>query len=147
MAKLKIQKLHKDALIPEAKTDGAVGLDLASVERVKLRPCSLCVGAYSIPTGLAMEIPKGYHGEIYLRSSIGKKTKLRLANQVGIIDSDFRGEIKILVENIGRHDEVIEAGERIAQFILVKNTPVEIVEAETLSETERGSGGFGSTGK
>lgn len=143
----KIMQLHEDALIPKEGTTGSVGLDLASLYSLEILPSSSIMAAYRVRTGIAVEIPEGYHGKIFLRSSIGEKTKLRLANGTGIIDSDYRGELILLVENIGRFSEYIQTGQRIAQLIIEKNTdlPLEIV--ETLSETERGSAGIGSTGK
>ena len=144
---LKIMKTHENSLVPEVATVGSAGLDLASLVSVEVLPGRTIAEAYKIRTGIAVEIPKGYHGKIFLRSSMGAKTKLRLANGTGIIDSDYRGELILLVENIGQFTEYIQEGQRIAQLIVEKNTglPIEIV--ETLSETERGSAGIGSTGK
>lgn len=143
----KIMQLHEDALIPKEGTTGSVGLDLASLVSIEIQPSRCISTAYFIRTGIAVEIPEGYHGKIFLRSSIGAETKLRLANGTGIIDSDYRGEILLLIENIGQFTEYIQAGQRIAQLILESNTPLSIEIVETLSETERGSAGFGSTGK
>lgn len=147
VAKLKVLKIHPDAAVPEAKTEGSVGLDLAALEDVRLLPTTMVREAYKIRTGIAVEIPKGWHGEVHLRSSTGAKTKLRLANGTGIIDSDYRGELLLLVENVGKYEAAISAGQRIAQLILIKDTPFEVVVVDTLTETKRGSGGIGSTGK
>lgn len=146
-AKLKVMKLVENASIPEIKTDGSVGLDLAALEHIRLLPTMMTKEAYKIRTGIAVEIPKGWHGEVHLRSSTGAKTKLRLANGTGIIDSDYRGELLLLVENVGKYEAAISAGQRIAQLILIKDTPFEVTVVDTLSETKRGTGGFGSTGK
>lgn len=146
-AKLKVEIIRPNAVIPETQTGGSVGLDLAAYENVRLLPHTLTKEAYKIKTGIAVEIPKGWHGEIHLRSSIGAKTKLRLANGTGIIDSDYRGELLLLVENVGKYEAAISAGQRIAQLVLIKDTPFEVVVTDTLSKTERGTGGIGSTGK
>lgn len=148
IAKLKVMKVVADAVIPKKpETEGSIGLDLSVLENIRLLPNHLTKEAYKIRTGIAVEIPKGWHGEIHLRSSIGAKTKLRLANGTGIIDSDYRGELLLLVENIGKYEAAISAGQRIAQLILIKDTPFEVTVVDTLSKTERGTGGIGSTGK
>ncbi len=139
--------LSDKAVMPEKKTEGAVGFDLGSIERVVLMPQRVSKQAYQVHTGVAVEIPKGYYGTVHLRSSVGAYRKLRLANQTGIIDSDYRGEIILLIENIGRQEEVIEEGERIAQFILHKGEPVKLKEVKSLSKTKRGAKGIGSTGR
>ena len=95
---LKICKLHEDAQVPTKATDGSAGLDISSLSSLEILPSRLVPTAYIIHTGIAIEIPKGYHGKIFLRSSMGAKTKLRLANGTGIIDSDYRGELMLLVE-------------------------------------------------
>ena len=140
-------RLSEKAIVPEKKTEGAIGLDLAATERVVLQPTKIAKEAYRIPTGIAVEIPEGYYGAIHLRSSVGAKSKLRLANQTGIIDSDYRGEIMLLVENIGSFLEVIEEGDRIAQLILCKGEPVVLQEVKELKKTKRGTKGIGSTGR
>ena len=140
-------RLSDKAILPEKKTEGSIGLDLASTDRIVVLPTKISAEAYRIHTGIAVEIPEGYYGTIHLRSSIGANSKLRLANQTGIIDSDYRGEIILLVENIGAFQEVIEAGERIAQFILHKGEPIALQEVTELKKTKRGTKGIGSTGK
>lgn len=99
-----------------------------------------------IPTGIAMEIPRGYEVQIRARSGIALKTPLRLANGIGTIDSDFKGEVKIIIENTSDKGYFIESGTRIAQGVVNKLPEVELVEIEELSESERGDGGFSSTG-
>ena len=140
-------RLSEKAAIPEKKTEGAIGFDLASIERVVLQPTKIVKGAYKVHTGIAVEIPNGYYGSIHLRSSIGANSKIRLANQTGIIDSDYRGEIILLLENVGTYEELIEEGDRIAQFILCKGEPVKLQEAKELKKTKRGTKGIGSTGR
>nr|DAI69012.1 MAG TPA: dUTPase [Bacteriophage sp.] len=128
-------------------TGGAAGLDLVCLNRMAVTPNRWSSKAAIIHTGLAMELPEGYYAEVVLRSSTGRDTKLRLANQVGIIDSDYRGEIMLYVENLGDHLEIINAGQRIAQLLIHKIEEVVIEEAtDELSKTERGLES-GSTGK
>lgn len=144
---LKVKRLRMDAVMPQRKTDGSVGLDLVLTDHIVIDPTHMTREAYKLHTGLALEIPEGYHAKIFLRSSTGFNTKLRLANGVGIIDSDYRGEILCLIENVGRYPHVLEPGARLMQLILEKNVDFDVVEANELSETKRGIGGCGSTGK
>ena len=143
---LKIKKLYPDAVLPEIKTEGSVGYDLSAYGDYRvLRRFSR--EAVVVKTGVAVEIPTGYHGQIYLRSSIGKATKLRLANGTGIIDSDYRGELILLLENVGEYSEFIKHGDRIAQLVLAENVVFDVEEVKTLQETKRNGKGLGSTGK
>ena len=144
---LPFMRLSEKVPIPERKSEGAIGLDLASTERIVVMPTKVSKKAYRVPTGIAVEIPDGYYGAVHLRSSVGANSKLRLANQTGIIDSDYRGEIILLVENIGSFQEVIEEGDRIAQLVLCPGEPVEPTEVKELKKTKRGTKGIGSTGK
>ena len=98
-----------------------------------------------IPLGFALELPEGYHAEIYPRSSVGLKTKIRVPNSIGIIDSDYRGEVNLICET-KEGSEWVSNGQRIAQMLIVKDSEVELKLSDELSETERGEGGFGSTG-
>lgn len=143
--KISVKKLKDNAMLPSQKTEGAAGFDLYTVEDVWIEPFNV-VGSVSISTGIALEIPKGYHGKLILRSSTGKNTRLRLSNQVGIIDSDYRGEIKILMDNMDRQSLHIMKGTRLCQILIEANTPVEFVWSDSISKTKRASGGFGSTG-
>lgn len=145
--KVKFKRLSPDAKVPERKTAGAVGFDLASTEDVVIWNTNSEDKAVKIHTGLAVEIPKGYHGKIFLRSSTGLNSKLRMANGTGIIDSDYRGEILILAENYTRKKVTVFKGERIAQLLIERTEDVVFEEVDTLSETERGTKGYGSTGK
>lgn len=147
MVNIKFKKLDPEATIPQAMTGGAAGLDLVCLNRMAVTPNRWSSKAAIIHTGLAMELPEGYYAEVVLCSSTGRDTKLRLANQVGIIDSDYRGEIMLYVENLGDHLEIINAGQRIAQLLIHKIEEVVIEEAtDELSKTERGLES-GSTGK
>jgi dUTP pyrophosphatase len=134
-------KLVDGGIMPERKTKGAAAFDCyAREEKMVIAPCV-------IPLGFKMEIPVGYHAEIYPRSSIGLNSLLRMANSVGVIDSDFRGEVGFIGESQNGSIVKIEKGQRIAQLIIKKNEDVEFVEVDKLSETERGEGGYGSSGK
>lgn len=137
---LKFRKIYEHAFIPKKMTKGAAGFDLAVSAPVTFFPYVVT----KVSTGIAMEIPKGYHGEIHIRSSWGKRG-IRLANCTGIIDSDYRGEITLLVINDTHEVYYALEGERIAQLILVKDPTFQIEEVNELGETERGNGGFGST--
>lgn len=143
---LKIKRLREDAMIPEKKTDGSVGLDLHVTEDMRIAPTTTTDLAYKVASGLAMAIPKGYHGKVFLRSSTGNKTKLRLANGTGIIDADYRGEIMFLLENVGALPYNIYKGDRLFQILIEKNEEFDIEVVENLDETKRGTGGIGSTG-
>ena len=142
-AVIKAKKLHPDAKIPKKATDGSAGFDLHSVETVIVAP-----GEHrSVSTGLAFEIPEGYAMLIYARSGYAKKYGITLSNAVGVIDSDYRGEVKILIHNTGTTEVTFKASDRIAQAIIHKLPDVEIVESNRLTTTERSEGGFGSTGR
>lgn len=138
---LKIKKLTEKAQLPLKMTKGAAGLDLFVSENVTLFPRRVT----KVRTGLAVSIPKGYHGELHIRSSWGKRG-IRPANCTGIVDSDYRGEVIMYLNNDNSSDTFwLKEGTRVAQLILVKDPPFSIKEVETLDETERGEGGFGST--
>lgn len=142
--KVKIKKLHPEAIIPTYATDGSGCFDIYSTSDGVVRHGQ----AQAFTTGIAFEIPKGYVMKIYSRSGHGFKNGIRLANGTGIIDSDYRGELLVKLHNDSQsfHFHVSE-GMRIAQGIVVKADRVEFEEAEELSETDRGEGGFGSTGR
>lgn len=135
-----IKKLHPKAVIPEYKTVGAAGFDLVAVEDVMAFP----MNPVSVGTGLAFEIPVGYELEIRSRSGLAFKSNVYAYN--GTVDSDYRGEVKIQLTNMGNTVFLIEAGDRIAQGIIKPIQQVKFVEIDSLSETERGEKGFGSTG-
>lgn len=141
--KLKFKKLHKDAVLPRYAKPGDAGMDLTAVDgewdvgRMQVR--------YRF--GLAVEIPPGHVGLLFPRSSICK-TNLSLSNAVGVIDSGYRGEISAVFNLLrGERGEIYRAGERVAQLVVVPFVHCDVDEATELSETERGNGGYGSTGK
>lgn len=143
--KIKFKKLHPDAVIPSKANPGDAGFDLVSVSSEYLSKLS-CL---KYKTGLAVEIPFGYVGYIFPRSSIYKKD-LRLSNCVGVIDSGYRGEISFifdcLEEDILNRKNNYKPGDRIGQLIIMPIPEVEFVEVDELSDSSRGSGGFGSSG-
>lgn len=143
--KLKVKKLRPDAVLPVYGSLSAAGADLRSAEEGDiLIPAG---ETRFIGTGLALEIPDGYVGLVYARSGLAAKRGLAPANCVGVIDSDYRGEVKVALYNRGKVDEVVEKGERIAQIVITPYLAAEYEEAENLGETARGEGGFGSTGR
>ena len=139
-----IKKLKANAALPVYSSAAAAGADLRACleEDVIIRPGK----TEMISTGLAMEVPEGYAGLIYARSGLASKRGLAPANKVGVIDSDYRGEIMVALHNHSEEDAVISHGERIAQLIITPYLTAEFTEKEVLEETERGFGGFGSTG-
>ncbi len=149
MLKIKVQKLsHYDNSLPlpRYETASAAGADLRAQlgvgEKMVIAPGERVL----VPTGLIMEIPHGYELQIRPRSGLSFKTGLMVLNSPGTIDSDYRGEVKIILGNLGKQEEVIGHGDRIAQAVLAPVFQATYEEADQLSETERGSGGFGSTG-
>lgn len=148
--KINIKKLNDNAIIPTHGSEYAAGYDLyagcadkgALMETNVIEP----YGTMKIHTGLAMEIPEGYFGAIFARSGMATKRGLRPANCVGVIDSDYRGEIIVALRNDSDSEQVINFGERIAQIVIMPYIPIEFKEVNSLGDTERGDGGFGSTG-
>ena len=140
--KVKIKKTHPNGKIPTYATDGAGAFDFYSAEEVDIKGLEVM----AIDLGVAMDVPEGYVMLLFPRSSIGKNTPLRMANSVGVIDSDYRGTIHALYENNDICPVLVKKGDRIAQGIIVPIPKVEFEEVEELSTTERGEGGFGSTG-
>ncbi|HEY2901168.1 MAG TPA: dUTP diphosphatase [Polyangia bacterium] len=141
---LRFRKLRPAAQVPRYMSAGAAGMDLASAadEPVRLEP-----GArVGVPTGLALEIPAGFEGQVRPRSGLALRFGVTIVNAPGTIDSDYRGELVVLLVNLGREPHVINPGDRIAQLVIAPVTQVELAEAEDLSDTVRGSGGFGHTG-
>ncbi|MBP5530357.1 MAG: dUTP diphosphatase [Lachnospiraceae bacterium] len=145
--KVRIKKLSENAVVPTYGTDYAAGADLYACldEKILIAPHETKM----VGTGIAMEIPDGYVGLVFARSGLACKKGLAPANKVGVIDSDYRGEIKVALHNHnGSGDALeIENGERIAQIAIVPYLKADFEIAESLEETERGEGGFGSTGK
>jgi dUTP pyrophosphatase len=142
IVKVKTQSKHP---LPVYETLGSAGMDLRADlnESIVLNPMERIL----VPTGLFMEIPLGYEGQVRPRSGLAIKHGISLINCVGTIDSDYRGELKVPVINLGTEPFVIKDGERIAQFVLSMHGIVEWSLKDNLNETERGKGGFGSTGK
>ena len=143
---IKVKRIHAGVHLPAQQTEGAACFDIYTSEAAYIPPHSAGERAHLIHTGLAFEIPEGYHMKVFLRSSTGLTTKLRLANQTGIIDSDYRGELNLIVENLGRTSIRIPVGARIAQILIEKNIAVTFKETEALTETSRGAAPSGSTG-
>lgn len=145
LAKIKIKKLTDTAKTPTRGSEHAAGYDLyADVkEDVQIKPHE----TVKIGTGLAMEVPDGYFGAIFARSGLAAKEGLRPANCVGVCDSDYRGEYIVAIHNDSEETRTITAGERIAQLVVMPYLPVTFDEVAELTDTNRGEGGFGSTGK
>lgn len=140
-----IKKLNENAIIPTYGTPYAAGADLYACmqENVLIKSHSTVF----IHTGVALEIPEGYAGLIYARSGLACKKGLAPANKVGVIDSDYRGEIMVALHNHSNEDLFVENGERIAQLVITPYITANFMEVSELNETGRGEGGFGSTGR
>lgn len=142
---MKVKVINKSNFpLPEYKTKGAAGVDLKAniEEEIVLKPFERKL----IPTGLYVEIPEGYEGQVRPRSGLAIKHGVTVLNAPGTIDSDYRGEICVILINLGNEDFVINPGDRIAQFILNKYECIDFELIDKLSDTERGEGGFGHTG-
>ena len=141
---VKFKKLNDNAHIPTYGSPYSAGADLYSAEvETVIQPHTTAF----IGTGIALEIPKGYMGLIFARSGLSCKRHLAPANKVGVIDSDYRGEVKVALHNHSNEPQKIDAGERIAQLVITPFLAVNFEQADELDETQRGEGGFGSTGK
>ena len=145
MIKVLIKKLNSKVQLPKYKTDGSSGMDLMAFleSTVNLKPQESAI----IPTGISIAIPEDTEVQIRPRSGLAAKSNISVLNTPGTIDSDYRGEIKIILFNHGKEDFVINNNDRIAQMILMPIIKAEFEEVENLPKTLRGSGGFGSTGK
>ena len=143
--KVKIKKVHPDAVIPSYAKNGDAGLDLVATTII-----SETLGSITYGLGIALEIPEGFVGLVFPRSSI-RKTNLQLSNSVGVIDSGYRGELQATFNKIQGIDNVerenYKVGDRVCQIIIIPHPSIEFNEVNELSNTERGEGGFGSTGK
>ncbi len=144
MIKVKVKKLHPKAVIPAYMTEHAAGMDLYTVieEAVTLEPGERTL----LPTGLAVEIPPGYEGQVRPRSGLALKKGVSLVNSPGTIDADYRGEIGIIIINHGIKAVEFLPGDRIAQLIIAPVTQATLVETDELNDSDRSSGGFGHTG-
>ena len=145
MNTVRVKKLHPKAILPTYGSVEAAGADLYACLDA---PVEIAPGeTVWIPTGIALEVPKGCAGLVYARSSMGVKRGLAPANKVGVIDSDYRGEIRVVLLNHGKTTQTVTHGERVAQFLITPVLTPDYEEVEELSDTDRGTGGFGSTGK
>lgn len=141
---VRFKKLDENAIVPTYGSPFSAGADLYSaMEKTTIKAGETVL----VHTGLAMELPEGYAGLIYARSGLASKKGLAPANKVGVVDSDYRGEIMVALHNHSNVDREIDKGERIAQLVVAPYVVCEFVEADELSDTVRGEGGFGSTGK
>ena len=143
---LKVKKLRQDAILPQYGSAFAAGADLCAClteEKMIVPPHETVF----VPTGLAFQIPEGYVGLVAARSGIACKRDLAPANKVGVIDSDYRGEVMVALHNHGNEPREIERGERIAQLLILPYLAVSFACVDELEETDRGDGGFGSTGR
>ena len=140
---MKVKRLTPEAILPTYGTEDAAGMDLYAASEAEIVSGKTAM----ISTGIAAEIPKGYVGLVFARSGLACKQGLAPANKVGVIDADYRGEIKVALHNHSEETRSVSKGDRIAQMAIVPYLKVEIEEAEELSDTDRGAGGFGSTGK
>ena len=145
MVKVLIKKLFPEVQLPSYKTSGASGMDLMAFIKssIIVKPKTSCL----IPTGLSVAFSKDYEVQIRPRSGLAAKNNISVLNTPGTIDSDYRGEIKVIIYNHGNKDFPVNNGDRIAQMILTPVVKMELEEANDLPETIRGEGGFGSTGK
>ncbi|QQR99112.1 MAG: dUTP diphosphatase [Sphingobacteriales bacterium] len=142
---MKIKVVNEsDNQLPAYETLGSAGMDLRAhlTEPIMLKPLQRAL----IPTGLSIELPDGYEAQVRPRSGLALKKGLTILNSPGTIDSDYRGEIKVIMINLSNETTVINTGERIAQMIIAKYEKVTLKEVDELGETERGEGGFGHTG-
>ena len=145
MSVMRVKKLRSNAIVPTYGSAEAAGADLyACLEaEVTVEPGKTVF----VPTGIAMEVPRGYAGLIYARSSLGTKRGLAPANKVGVIDSDYRGEVMVALHNHGTQAQILAHGERIAQLVVTPVLAPSFELCDDLTDTDRGAGGFGSTGK
>lgn len=141
---LRVRQLRPDATVPQYQTAGAAGMDLHAciAEPVTIAPGRIA----AIPTGLSMEIPQGFEGQVRPRSGLATKHGVTVPNAPGTIDSDYRGEVIVALINLGQDAFTVTPGMRIAQMVIAAYTRVRIETVDTLTQTARGSGGFGSTG-
>ena len=142
MIKILIKRLSKEISLPKYETSGSSGMDLGSNIGANISPGKIAI----IPTGLALSIPKGFEAQIRPRSGLAAKKKISVLNTPGTIDSDYRGEIKVILINLGEEIFKVEKGLRIAQMVFCPIVQAQFREVDDLNETERGKGGFGSTG-
>lgn len=139
---LAVKRLHADAVLPAYAHRGDAGLDLSTVEDVVLGPGERA----AVPTGLAMAVPEGWVGLVHPRSGLAHRHGVTVTNAPGTIDAGYRGEVLVLLVNLGQEQVELAAGDRIAQLLLQRVGHAEVIEIHELEDTARGDGGFGSTG-
>lgn len=145
MTEVKIKYLKKGVAAPEYATKGSAGMDLSAALD---NPVVLKSGGRAlIPTGIALKIPEGYGGFVFPRSGLSHKKGISMSNCVGVIDSDYTGEIMVSLHNIAGHDYTVNPGDRVAQLVFMPVAFARLIETDELDKTERGIGGFGSTGR
>ncbi len=144
MTEILIKRFSKQVPIPKYETDGSSGLDLSACidKSIEIKPGKSKI----IPTGLAVVIPENFEIQIRPRSGLAAKNQISVLNTPGTIDSDYRGELKVILINLGEKSFIVEKGLRIAQMVLCPVVKAKLKEVESLEDTKRGSGGFGSTG-
>ena len=144
MTEILIKRLSKKVSLPKYETSGSSGMDLAAniEQKIEIKPGKSAI----IPTGLAVSIPKNFEIQIRPRSGLAAKNQISVLNTPGTIDSDYRGELKVILVNLGKENFKIEKGIRIAQMVLCPVVRATLKEVDILEETKRGEGGFGSTG-
>jgi dUTP pyrophosphatase len=140
--KIKVKKLHQDAILPSYAHAGDAGMDVYAVENNILNPGERKL----IPTGLSFEVPVGYEMQVRPKSGLALKNGITLVNTPGTLDSGYRGELKVILINHSNEKYEVKKGEKIAQIVIAKYEEAEMQEVQELSETQRGAGGFGSTG-
>ena len=145
MVKVLLKKLDPEVLLPSYKTRGSSGMDLMAFlkEPIKILPSTSCL----IPTGISIAIPEDVEIQIRPRSGLAAKSNISVLNTPGTIDSDYRGELKIILFNHGKKDFIVNNNDRVAQMVLMPVLKIDFEEVNELPDTIRGSGGFGSTGK
>lgn len=146
MENVKIKKVRENAVIPQRATSGSAGADLCACidSPLEIKPRELV----KVPTGIAISLPSnGYGAFLFARSGLGVKHGICLSNGVGVVDSDYRGEISVGLCNVSDESYTIEPGERIAQMVIMLVSTMPFCEVKVLDETDRGAGGFGSTGR
>lgn len=143
--RVQIRRLRPDAIAPRYQTADAAGMDLhAALDE----PLTIAPGAVvAVPTGLAMAIPRGFEGQVRPRSGLARNHAITVANAPGTVDSDFRGQVMVLLVNLGREPYTIQHGDRVAQLVIAPVSQAELVDVDELPPSERGAGGFGSTGR
>ncbi len=143
--KMTVKIINRSAnALPKYETSGSAGMDIRAdiSESIALSTLERIM----VPTGLSIELPQGYEAQMRPRSGLAVKKGLSLVNTPGTIDSDYRGEVKVILINLSKETQIIEPGERIAQMVIARYEQAELIEVEELSDTKRGVGGFGSTG-